>query len=323
MSITRNIVRMMDGDIKVESHINKGTKFTVTIFLEIQDKESAIKLEALLNLPILVVDDDKMACESTCFVLNELGMFGEWVLSGKEAVRKVVERHETGQDFFAVIVDWKMPEMDGVQTTRAIREAVGKDVPIIIISAYDWSDIENEAREAGASAFISKPIFKSKVARTFSELTSKENPANGESNSIPLEKYREKKFSGKRVLLAEDNEVNAEIAKEILGMAGLEVEIAWNGKEASEKLFDSDCADSPKKFDIVFMDIQMPIMDGYAAAKKIRESGSEYLQKIPIVAMTANAFAEDVQKARSVGMNEHVAKPLDFDRLLSVLNKFL
>ncbi len=238
-------------------------------------------------------------------------------------MRKVVERHETGQDFFAVIVDWKMPEMDGVQTTRAIREAVGKDVPIIIISAYDWSDIENEAREAGASAFISKPIFKSKVARTFSELTSKENPANGESNSIPLEKYREKKFSGKRVLLAEDNEVNAEIAKEILGMAGLEVEIAWNGKEASEKLFDSDCADSPKKFDIVFMDIQMPIMDGYAAAKKIRESGSEYLQKIPIVAMTANAFAEDVQKARSVGMNEHVAKPLDFDRLLSVLNKFL
>ncbi len=323
MSITRNIVQMMDGDIKVESRLNKGTKFTVTIFLEIQDKESAIKLEALSNLPILVVDDDKIACESTCFILNELGMRGEWVLSGKEAVQKVMERHEEAQDFFAVIVDWKMPGMDGVQTTRAIREAVGKDVPIIIISAYDWSDIESDAKEAGANAFISKPIFKSKVARTFSELTSKENPASDESNSIPLEKYREKKFSGKRVLLAEDNEVNAEIAKEILGMAGLEVEVAWNGKEAVEKLFDSDCANPRKKFDIVFMDIQMPIMDGYGAATKIRQADSEYLQKIPIVAMTANAFAEDVQRARSVGMNEHVAKPLDFDRLLSVLNKFL
>lgn len=323
MSITHNIVRMMDGDIKVESRLNKGTKFTMTIFLEIHDNEDSIKLESLSDLPVLVVDDDQSACESTCFVLNELGMSGEWVLSGKEAVRKVLERHEAAQDFFAVIVDWKMPEMDGLQTTRAIHEAVGEDVPIIIISAYDCSEIENEAREAGASAFLSKPIFKSKVARIFSELTDKENSASDEAEPIPLEKYRERKFSGKRALLTEDNEVNAEIAKEILEMAGLQTEIAWNGKEAVEKLFESDRADSQKKFDIVFMDIQMPIMDGYETAKKIRESDSEYLRKIPIVAMTANAFAEDVQKARSAGMNEHVAKPLDFDRLLFVLNKFL
>ena len=316
MAITRNIIRMMNGDVKVESELNKGSKFTATIFLELQESDEELHIETLSNLPVLVADDDQASCESTCFVLNELGMTSEWVLSGKEAVEKVIQHHADGKDYFAIIVDWKMPEMDGVETSRAIRNAVGDSVPIIIISAYDWSDIESEAHSAGANAFVAKPIFKSRIAHTFLELTGNES---SQEEQTAIDKYKENNFNGAHVLLAEDNELNAEIASEILGMAGLKVDVASNGKETVDKL--NSCEDGFYK--IVFMDIQMPIMDGYEATEKIRASDREYLKTVPIIAMSANAFAEDVQKAKSVGMNEHVAKPLDLEHLLALLKEWV
>ncbi len=317
MSITRNIVSMMNGDIDVESELGRGTKFTVTIFLSLQDV-NADKMESdFIDLPVLVVDDDRITCESTCDMLHELGMSGEWVLSGEEAVERVLSRHERQDDYFAIIIDWKMPGMDGVSTTRAIRKAVGDEVPIIIISGYDWSDIELEARAARANAFISKPMFKSRMVHTFKSLMN-ENADTGALNGN-VNKIIQQDFSGRRVLLVEDNELNAEIAGEILGMANITVEYAKDGREALKKM--ENAADG--YYDMVFMDIQMPVMNGYEATRAIRAINRSYLKRVPIIAMTANAFAEDVEAARDVGMNQHIAKPIDFDHLLLVLNTWL
>jgi len=317
MSITRNIVHMMNGDIVVESKPGEGTKFTVTIFLSLQDIKGGASDDALIDLPVLIADDDPVTCESTCNILCELGMLGEWVLTGREAVERVVKRHSEKNDYFAVIVDWKMPEMDGLATAKAIRKAVGEDVPIIIISAYDWSDIEMEARAAGVNAFISKPMFKSRMAHTLKSLLSKDltdDTFNGIVNTIG-----QQDFSGKRVLIAEDNELNAEIAGEILGMANLTVEYAKDGREALDMMEKAP----DNYYDMVFMDIQMPVMNGYEATRAIRSINRNYLKRVPIIAMTANAFAEDVEAARDVGMNEHIAKPIDFTQLLKVLNKWM
>lgn len=316
MPITKNIVQMMNGDIKVESKLDEGSKFTVTIFLELQDPDENAKIQEFADLPILVVDNDEIACESTCNVLMELGFKGEWVLSGMEAVALVTKHHEEKQDFFAVIIDWKMPEMDGIATTKEIRRCVGKEVPIIIISAYDWSDIELEARAAGANAFISKPLFKSRMVHLFKSLLGSE-PV--QQSTDTLEDFVQKDFVGKRTLLVEDNELNAEISGEILSMTGLSVEYARDGKEALDIL--ATCEEG--YFDIVFMDIQMPIMNGYEATRAIRELPGDYTKKVPIIAMTANAFAEDVQAAKDAGMNEHIAKPIDFQQLMSTMRKWL
>jgi len=317
MSITRNIVGMMNGDINVESEPGKGTKFTVTIFLSLQDVNVNNIDSDLVDLPVLVVDDDIITCESACDMLHELGMSGEWVLTGEEAVERVAMRHEQQNNYFAIIIDWKMPGMDGIATTKAIRKAVGEEVPIIIISAYDWSDIELEARAAGANAFISKPMFKSRMAHTFKSLFN-DNPGtdtvNGAVNNI-----MQQDFSGRRVLLVEDNDLNAEIAGEILGMTNITVEYAKDGREALNKM--ESAADG--YYDMVFMDIQMPVMNGYEATRAIRAINRNYLKKVPIIAMTANAFAEDVEAARDVGMNQHIAKPIDFNQLLLVLNTWL
>jgi len=317
MSITRNIVGMMNGDIHVQSKPGKGTRFTVTIFLSLQDIKTNKIDSDLIDLPVLVADDDIITCESSCDMLHELGMLGEWVLSGEEAVERVISRHEQQDDYFAVILDWKMPGMDGIATTKAIRKAVGEDVPIIIISAYDWSDIELEARAAGANAFISKPMFKSRMIHTFKSLLD-EDTDTGTFNGT-VNKIIQHDFSGKRVLLVEDNELNAEIAGEILGMANITVEYAKDGREALNKM--ERAADG--YYDIVFMDIQMPVMNGYEATRAIRAIDRNYLKKVPIIAMTANAFAEDVEAARDVGMNQHIAKPIDFNHLLQVLNTWL
>lgn len=242
-------------------------------------------------------------------------MKGEWVLSGREAVGLVVSRHAEGRDFFAVIVDWKMPEMDGIETTKEIRKQVGNDVPIIIISAYDWSDIELEARAAGANAFISKPLFKSRMAYLFNGLL-------GHSDSIvtsSLNDIIQEDFSGKRALLVEDNDLNAEIAGEILKMAGMDVDYAKDGKEA----LDIMSAAQDNYYDIVFMDIQMPIMNGYDATMAIRALPGEYTKRVPIIAMTANAFTEDIQASANAGMNQHMAKPLNFNELMGVLRRWV
>ena len=314
MAIARNIVNLMNGDIQVESAPNKGTKITVTVYLKLQENEKEQEKE-LLDLPVLVVDDDKTCCESTVATLQEIGIAGEWVLTGKEAVERCAAQHKTGRDYFAVILDWKMPEIDGIATARKIRERVGEDVTIIILTSFDFSEIEEEARAAGVNAFMAKPLFRSRLTATLRQFTSGKKEKNARNY---LEDFAKENYAGKRILLVEDNELNREIATEIIGMTGVTIDSAENGKIAVEKVMEA-----PEKwYDLIFMDIQMPIMNGYEATAAIRAlAGSR--GKVPIIAMTANAFAEDVQLAKNTGMNEHIAKPLDLNKLNDVLKQWL
>ena len=314
MAIARNIVNLMNGDIQVESAPNKGTKITVTVYLKLQENEKEQEKE-LLDLPVLVVDDDKTCCESTVATLQEIGIAGEWVLTGKEAVERCAARHKTGRDYFVVILDWKMPEIDGIATARKIRERVGEDVTIIILTSFDFSEIEEEARAAGVNAFMVKPLFRSRLTATLRQFTSGKKEENARNY---LEDFAKENYAGKRILLVEDNELNREIATEIIGMTGVTIDSAENGKIAVEKVMEA-----PEKwYDLIFMDIQMPIMNGYEATAAIRAlAGSR--GKVPIIAMTANAFAEDVQLAKNTGMNEHIAKPLDLNKLNDVLKQWL
>ena len=311
MAITRNIVNLMNGSIKVDSALNRGTKITVTIFLKLQESEKEQEKE-LADLPVLVVDDDKTCCESTVATLSEIGIAGEWVLSGKEAVRRCYEHHEKKEDYFAIILDWKMPEMDGIETARQIRKRIGSDITIILLSSFEFSEIESEAKAAGVDAFIAKPLFRSRLTATLRRFVSekKEKTARDYLESTD--------YSGKRILLVEDNELNREIASEILQMTGVEVEYAENGKIAVEKVLNAPA----NRYDLAFMDIQMPVMNGYEATAAIRGLSGERGQ-LPIVAMTANAFAEDVQMAKNAGMNGHIAKPLDVKKLSEILKKWL
>ncbi len=314
MAITQNIVRMMSGDIRVESRLGQGSKFTVTIYLKLQDKENVV-CDDLDGRLVLVADDDRICCESTCRMLDEIGMGGEWVLSGKEAVERV-QAVEQGDGFYAVLLDWKMPGMDGFETAREIRRIVGNKMPIIILSAYDWTEIEPEARAAGVTAFLSKPVFKSGLARLFCKLKN-----GGQESSMPsqLEEVTKADYSNKRILLVEDIELNREIAREILGMTGILIEEAEDGKEALDKF----SASAPGYYDLILMDVQMPVMNGYEATMSIRALEREDAGSVPIVAMTANAFAEDVQDARRAGMNAHLAKPFDLEKLMEVLRQYL
>lgn len=315
MPISRNIVRMMGGDIKVESELNKGSRFTVTMYLRLQETKEEL-YERFVNLNVLVADDDEISLNSCTSMLEDIGMKTDGVTTGADAIVKVVEHHLMHDDYYACIVDWKMPDMDGIATTRAIRKAVGNDVPIIIISAYDWSGIEQEARAAGANAFISKPLFRSRLIRTFTAITSS-NEDQGDLSSI--ESLTNRNFKGKRVLLVEDNELNKEIAEELLTMTGLDVDWAEDGIEAVDMLVEHEDG----YYDIIFMDIQMPKMNGYDATRAIRAMGRNYCKNIPIIAVTANAFAEDVNAAKTVGMNEHIAKPFDIKTLINVLDKWI
>ena len=317
MPIAKNIVNMMNGDIKVKSKINEGSTFIVTVFLTLQDTEIDKDID-YADLSVLVADDDVMSMETSVETLTELGMMAEGVLSGREAVEKTVEHHEKADDYNAVILDWKMPGMDGLETARAIRSKVGRDVPIIILSAYDWSEIEDVAKEAGIDAFVSKPLFKSKLRNLFANLMEKGARVFKKEES-PLKSFEEMDLKGKRVLLVEDNELNAEIAGEILEETGVEIENAWDGAEAVEKLLNAEDG----KYDLILMDIQMPKMNGYDATRAIRSDSRDYLKEVPIIAMTANAFAEDVEAAKSAGMNEHIAKPIDLKTLARIMDKYI
>ncbi len=316
MAITQNIVHMMNGNITVESQLGKGSKFTVTIYLRLQDTQD-IDTSELADLSVLVVDDDDCACESLCTMLDEIGMCSEGCTSGQDAVAAVQRALNTALPFYAAILDWKMPGMDGLDTARAIKRLVGDTLPIIILSAYDWSDIELEARAAGIDAFLSKPVFKSGLIRTFKSLRNEasEDP----SQTSPLEPILQNDFSGRRVLLVEDNELNREIAREVLEMAGLTVEEAENGQIA----VDMFSASKAGYYSLILMDIQMPIMNGYDAAAAIRALKHPDALQVPILAMTANAFVEDIQASKAAGMNEHLAKPIDFETFGSVLKKYL
>lgn len=313
LSIAKNIASMMGGDIKVESKMGYGSRFIVTLYLKLQEEEKYH--QNLRALPVLVVDDDKEACDSACAALEELGMKTACAYSGKDAVELAKAAHEEQKDFFVAIIDWQMPEVDGIETAKMLRKEVGDEVYIVIVSNYDWSDIELEARSAGADAFINKPLFKSKLARLLQTFAGEER----REEEPLLEQLKEADFSGHHILVAEDNELNAEIIIEILEMVGLTVERVVNGREAVERVASS----SPDTYDLIFMDIQMPVMNGIEATRAIRELSAEGRGGMPIIAMTAHAFDDDIRAVLNAGMNEHIAKPIDIEKLIKALRHWL
>lgn len=317
MSIAVNIARMMRGDIKVDSKLGKGSKFTVTVYLKLDDSTDA-DLVAYNGLPVLVVDDEEMSCESSCEMLKSLGMDAEYVLDGDMAINRIAQAEEQGRKFAVVVLDWKMPGKDGLETAKEIRRVFGGDISIIILSAYDWADIESEATDAGVDAFIGKPLFKSRLIQVLKEVLGHEGD-HDQREVMCLETFKHQDFSGKRVLLVEDNEINIEVANELLSIVGIQVEMAMNGKLAVEAVQEK----APGYYDMIFMDIQMPVMNGYEAAKAIRSSGRKDLEEIPIVAMTADAFADDIRKSEEAGMNGHVSKPVDIEKLEEALQRWI
>ena len=314
MAITKNIVNMMGGTIEVRTEQGKGTEFIVQIEFGIQSEQHHVeKIAELEGLKALVVDDDFNTCDSVTKMLVKVGMRSEWTLSGKEAVLRAQQSIELGDAFHAYIIDWRLPDMNGIEVTRQIR-SLGDDTPIIILTAYDWSDIEVEAKAAGVTAFCSKPMFMSDLRNTL--MTAIGQKQAEENEILPV---ADKGFKGKSVLLVEDNELNSEIAMTILNEYGIQVDTAGNGVEAVEKIKTS----TPGDYDLVLMDVQMPIMNGYEATKRIRELNEPKLAGIPILAMTANAFDEDRKNALESGMDGFLSKPIVVDELLHTLQEYL
>ncbi len=313
MAITKNIVDMMGGTIEVQTEQGKGTEFIVRLPFRIQSEHQRIeKIAELEGLKALVVDDDFNTCDSVTKMLVKVGMRSEWTLSGKEAVLRAWQSMELGDAFRAYIIDWRLPDMNGIEVTRQIR-SLGDDTPIIILTAYDWSDIEVEAKAAGVTAFCAKPLFMSDIRETLMTVI-------GQSQDEPETSILPKAnpdFRGKCILLVEDNELNSEIAVEILNEYGFLVDTAENGAEAVEKVKNS----ASGNYDLVLMDVQMPVMNGYEATKQIRALADPALAGITILAMTANAFDEDRKKALECGMDGFLSKPIVIEELIAMLQK--
>ena len=315
MAITKNIVNMMGGTIEVLTEQGKGTEFIVRLPFRIQSKHQRIeKIAELEGLKALVVDDDFNTCDSVTKMLVKVGMRSEWTLSGKEAVLRARQSMEMGDAFHAYIIDWRLPDMNGIEVTRQIR-SLGDETPIIILTAYDWSDIKVEARAAGVTAFCAKPMFMSDIRDTLMTAIGQKQ-AEAETAILPT---AGSDFRGKCILLVEDNELNSEIAAEILNEYGFLVDTAENGAEAVEKVKNS----KPGNYDLVLMDVQMPVMNGYEATKQIRALDNPALAGITILAMTANAFDEDKKKALECGMDGFLSKPIVIEELISILQKNL
>ena len=315
MAITKNIVDMMGGTIEVQTAQGKGTEFTVCVPMRAQTEQRPVeKITELEGLKALVVDDDFNTCDSVTKMLVKVGMRAEWTLSGKEAVLRARQSIEMSDVYHAYIIDWRLPDMNGIEVTRQIR-SLHDDTPIIILTAYDWSDIEVEAKAAGVTAFCAKPMFMSDLRETLMSARV-QKPADAGQRLLP-EKNAD--FKGKHILLVEDNELNREIAQEILCEYGFRVDTAENGAVAVEKVSTA----APGSYDLVLMDVQMPIMDGYTATRKIRALDDPARAKLPILAMTANAFDEDRRNALESGMNGFLSKPIVIDDLVQELRKIL
>ena len=309
MSITKNIVDLMGGTIALTSEPGKGSEFIVTLcFTRSGQKAEPKQLPQLEGLRALVADDDTDTCLNVSTMLSKIGMRPEWTISGKEAVIRTKYAVEQGDEFSVYIIDWLIPDMNGIEIVRQIRKVIGNRCPIIILTAYDWADIEDEARAAGVTAFCEKPLFLSELRRVLAE------PFRAEPASNPAQPTAAD-LKGKKLLLVEDNELNREIALEILKEAGFVVDTAEDGAVAVQKIKQA----APGQYDLILMDIQMPNLDGYEATRQIRALPDAEKANIPIFAMTANAFEEDRQNALAAGMNGHIAKPLDVPHLLRVL----
>jgi len=315
MAITKNIVDMMNGSIEVRSELGVGTEFIVSFTFRLHSgARKPQNIPELKNCRALVVDDDFNTCDSVSYMLGQIGMRAEWTLSGKEAVLRTRQAVMRGDDYCVYIIDWMLPDMNGVEVTRRIRKETGGNVPVIVLTAYDWADIEEEAKEAGVTAFCSKPLFFSELRSCLYSIVNTDEEEEPEQEDI-----KQPEFRTGRILLAEDNELNQEIAEAILGDAGFEVEIAENGQIAVDMLNKAE----PGYYQLVLMDVQMPVMNGYEATREVRSLNNPEIANIPILAMTANAFEEDKQAALRCGMNGHIAKPIDIDNLFGTLRQIL
>ncbi len=304
MAIVKNYVDMMGGTITVESEVGKGTEFAVKIEFKLQeDIKPDVRLEQLSGYRALVVDDDFQCCDSVVHLLRDIGMRADFTTTGKEALFRTQMAYADGDSYFAYIIDWIMPDMNGIELVRRIRKIIGEEAPIIILTAYYWGDIEQEAREAGVTAFCTKPLFTSDLTGIFLQ-----------HDGIVTE---QESFENERVLLVEDNDFNREIAEFMLRDIGFDVEIACDGQDAVAMM--NDCEDG--RYDYVLMDVQMPIMNGIEATKAIRKSEREYLKTVPIIALTANAFVEDADRCLAAGMNEHLTKPFRIEEIIEVVKK--
>ena len=314
MAITKSIVDMMGGTISVSSEEGEGTEFIVTLPCRINTSlASGADVPELQGLRTLVVDDDTDNCLSVCAMLRKIGMRPDWTSSGREAVIRTKEAMEQADPFSAYIIDWQMPDMNGVEVVRRIRRVIGENAPIVILTAYDWSDIEEEAREAGVTAFCAKPLFLSELKRVLS------SPFLSGKKETPAQESEKADFTGKKILLAEDNEMNQMIAQAILTEAGFTLDLAGTGEEALMLMKEAPAG----TYDVILMDIQMPVMDGYEAARLIRGLDDREKAEIPIIAVTANAFEEDRKLALEAGMNGHLAKPYDIPKMMETLSQLL
>ena len=315
MAITKNIVNMMGGTIEVQTEQGKGTEVIVRLALRIQPEQHRTeRIAELEGLKALVIDDDFNTCDSVTKMLAKVGMRSEWTLSGKEAVLRARQSMELGDAFHAYIIDWRLPDMNGIEVTRQIR-SLGDDTPIIILTAYDWSDIEVEARAAGVTAFCAKPLFMSDIRETLMTAIGQKQ----EKTENPVLPAAGSDFGDRRILLVEDNELNREIAVELLKQYGFRIDTAENGAEAVEKVKHA----APGDYDLVLMDVQMPVMNGYEATKQIRALDDPALAGITILAMTANAFDEDRKQALECGMDGFLSKPIVLEELIGTLQNNL
>ena len=308
LAITRQMVDLMDGTIECRSELEKGTVFTITLDLPIAEKQlEEMRIE---GVDVLIADDDPMLLETAADALESLGIRTDQAGTGMEALEKVRRRHEDAKDYDAVILDWKMPDMDGVETLRRIRAEVSSRIPVLLTSAYDWSDIEDAAKEAGANGFIGKPLFRSRLYEKINELL-----GTGAKAAEPEDDYSD--LAGMNILIAEDNDINWEIISTMLGMFGITAERAENGRICVDKI----AAAAEGSYDLIFMDIQMPEMNGLDATRKIRALENPWAASIPIIAMTADAFSENVAECLQAGMNGHIAKPVDLKLVIKEIRR--